>query len=60
MDIKNTNLYNELVKRKSGYTVCSFREEVAEICQAHTMEVDYTVKRLRNKDIKGKNRLSAQ
>lgn len=43
-----------------GYTVCSFQEEVAEICQAHTMELEYTVKRLKNKDIKGENRLNAQ
>lgn len=43
-----------------GYTVCSFQEEVAEICQAHTMELEYTVKRLKSKDIKGENRLNAQ
>ncbi len=43
-----------------GYTVCSFQEEVAEICQAHTMELEYTVKQLKNKDIKGENRLNAQ
>ncbi|MBE5946399.1 MAG: HD domain-containing protein [Lachnospiraceae bacterium] len=43
-----------------GYKVCSFQEEVAEICQAHTMELEYTVKQLKNKDIKGENRLNAQ
>lgn len=43
-----------------GYTACSFQEEVAEICQAHTMELEYTVKRLKSKDIKGENRLNAQ
>lgn len=43
-----------------GYTACSFQEEVAKICQAHTMELEYTVKRLKNKDIKGENRLNAQ
>ena len=43
-----------------GYTVCSFQEEVAEICQAHTMGLEYIVKQLKNKDIKGENRLNAQ
>lgn len=55
--MKNMNVELFLV---SGYTVCSFQEEVAEICQAHTMELEYTVKRLKNKDIKGENRLNAQ
>lgn len=43
-----------------GYTVCSFQEEVAEICLAHTMELEYIVKKIKNKDIKGEYNLNAQ
>lgn len=42
------------------YSVCNFQEEVAEICRAHTMELEYVVKKLKNKDIKGENKLNAQ
>lgn len=55
--MKNMNVELFLIP---GYTICSFQKEVAEICQAHTMELEYIVKRLKIKDIKGENRLNAQ
>lgn len=42
-----------------GYTACSFQKEVAEICQAHTMDLEY-VKRLKKEDEKGEDRLNEQ
>ncbi len=42
------------------YTNCNFQEELAKICQAHTMNHEWLVKNLDSDQIKGEYRLNAQ
>ena len=42
------------------YTNCSFQEELAKICQAHTMNREWILQNLDSDQVKGKDELNAQ
>lgn len=42
------------------YTNCNFQEELAKICQAHTMDQEWSLKNLSDCQVKGKDELNAQ
>lgn len=42
------------------YTNCNFQEELAKICQAHTMNREWILQNLDSDQIKGKDKLNAQ
>ena len=42
------------------YTNCNFQEELAKICQAHTMNRDWIIHNLDEKQVKGKDSLNTQ
>lgn len=43
-----------------GYTHCNFQEELAKICQAHTMDREWIIQSLLDKQVKGSDSLNAQ
>lgn len=43
-----------------GFTNCNFQEELAKICQAHTMDKEWLLQNLEYSQVKGKDALNAQ
>lgn len=43
-----------------GFTNCNFQEELAKICQAHTMDKEWLLQNLECSQVKGKDALNAQ